>query len=92
MQVFYGIPFKSGDRILTGTHEYAANYIAFLQVGSISLLYPLQSTPTWALVTHFSPAGLAHKKEIRTAKASVLQQAKACARDLGGAHTPGIQL
>lgn len=32
MQVFYGIPFKNGDRILTGVHEYAANYIAFLQV------------------------------------------------------------
>ncbi len=32
MQVFYGIPFQSGDRILTGVHEYAANYIAFLQV------------------------------------------------------------
>ncbi|EIE20090.1 PLP-dependent transferase [Coccomyxa subellipsoidea C-169] len=31
-QVFYGIPFKQGDRILTGVHEYAANYIAFLQV------------------------------------------------------------
>ncbi|KAK9901374.1 hypothetical protein WJX75_009053 [Coccomyxa subellipsoidea] len=32
MQVFYGIPFQQGDRILTGIHEYGANYIAFLQV------------------------------------------------------------
>ncbi|CAK0787116.1 hypothetical protein CVIRNUC_010332 [Coccomyxa viridis] len=32
MQVFYGIPFQKGDRILTSVHEYAANYIAYLQV------------------------------------------------------------
>lgn len=31
-QVFYGIPFKPGDRILTSVIEYGANYIAFLQV------------------------------------------------------------
>jgi cysteine desulfurase/selenocysteine lyase len=31
-QVFYGIPFKKGDRILTSVIEYGANYIAFLQV------------------------------------------------------------
>ncbi len=29
---FYSIPFKAGDRILTGMNEYASNYIAFLQV------------------------------------------------------------
>ncbi len=29
---FYGLPFQAGDRILTARAEYAANYIAFLQV------------------------------------------------------------
>lgn len=31
-QVFFGFPFKQGDRILTAESEYASNYIAFLQV------------------------------------------------------------
>jgi len=29
---FYGLPFSKGDRILTAEAEYAANYVAFLQV------------------------------------------------------------
>ncbi len=31
---FYSLPFEAGDRILTTTTEYAANFIAYLQVAS----------------------------------------------------------
>ena len=32
MQVFFGLPFTEGDRILTSVIEYGSNYIAYLQV------------------------------------------------------------
>jgi len=35
VQVFYGLVFKEGDRILASVAEYATNYIAFLQVTPI---------------------------------------------------------
>ncbi len=35
VQAFYGIPFQSGDKILTARAEYAANYIAFLQMAKL---------------------------------------------------------
>ena len=31
-QVFFGIPFKQGDVILTSQAEYGSNYLAYLQV------------------------------------------------------------
>jgi hypothetical protein len=33
-QVFFGLPFTAGDRILTSVIEYGSNYIAYLQVSS----------------------------------------------------------
>jgi hypothetical protein len=33
LQVFFGIPFKQGDVILTSQAEYGSNYLAYLQVG-----------------------------------------------------------
>lgn len=35
VQAFYGIPFQAGDKILTARAEYAANYIAFLQMAKL---------------------------------------------------------
>ena len=35
VQVFYGLVFKEGDRILASVAEYATNYIAFLQVAPV---------------------------------------------------------
>lgn len=32
LQVFFGIPFKQGDIILTSQAEYGSNYLAYLQV------------------------------------------------------------
>lgn len=37
LQVFFGIPFKQGDVILTSQAEYGSNYLAYLQVGHILL-------------------------------------------------------
>ena len=34
MQVFYGLPHREGDRILTCQHEYGSNYIAYMQAGA----------------------------------------------------------
>jgi len=35
VQAFYGISFQAGDKILTARAEYAANYIAFLQMAKL---------------------------------------------------------
>ena len=31
-QVFFGLPFQKGDRILTSQAEYGSNYLAYIQV------------------------------------------------------------
>lgn len=45
---FYALPFRAGDRILTAEAEYAANYVAFLQVarrtGAIIDVVPSDAT------------------------------------------------
>jgi len=45
---FYALPFRAGDRILTAEAEYAANYVAFLQVarrtGAIIDIVPSDSS------------------------------------------------
>ncbi|KAK9861125.1 hypothetical protein WJX84_007776 [Apatococcus fuscideae] len=33
-QVFFGLPFQRGDRILTSRAEYGSNYLAYIQVGN----------------------------------------------------------
>lgn len=32
LQVFYGIPYKPGDVVITSVAEYGSNYLAYLQV------------------------------------------------------------
>ncbi|MCG2628369.1 aminotransferase class V-fold PLP-dependent enzyme [Bradyrhizobium sp. WYCCWR 13023] len=45
---FYALPFRAGDRILTAEAEYAANYVAFLQVakrtGAVIEVVPSESS------------------------------------------------
>lgn len=50
MQIFYGIPLTTGDRILTTQLEYGANYIAFLQVEVLIMSQLLMLTPYYCII------------------------------------------
>lgn len=45
LQVFFGIPFKQGDIILTSQAEYGSNYLAYLQVTPLTYLQALALNP-----------------------------------------------
>ncbi|MDF0516275.1 aminotransferase class V-fold PLP-dependent enzyme [Bradyrhizobium yuanmingense] len=51
---FYSLPFRKGDRILTAEAEYAANYVAFLQVAKRTgaTIEVVPSDPTGELDVH----------------------------------------
>ena len=47
LQVFYGLPIKGGDRILTSVMEYGSNYIAFLQASADAMAFSYRIGVTW---------------------------------------------